>query len=175
MARVIDDIKNSKGYILGVVAFATAISAFLTTVLGLAPEPTLISVAGGATVLLYIGWLIQKSEQRQSDALKAHEDFSLKKTEEIAKSLETIKEITIENQRASIRIEMNDTITRTPDNHDTILRYAERYFGELDGDWVETDLFMSWVDSENNAGRKVHANPELMKNITAKYLGEHKK
>lgn len=156
MSTVLEDIKASKGYILGVIAFATAISTFLTTVLGLALEPTLISVAGGAIALLYIGWLIQKSEQRQVESLKKHENFALEQIERVSKNLADIKDITLENQRASLRIEMGNEIKRHPQNHDTILRMAERYFlppekGGLGGDWYMSDVLMTWAETE-----KVH-------------------
>jgi hypothetical protein len=41
------------------------------------------------------------------------------------------------------------------------LKYAERYFIELDGDWVQTDLFFGWIEAEDKAGRTVHIPPQL--------------
>ncbi len=165
---VLDDIKSSKGYILGVIAFATAVGAFLTQVLHFKPEPTLVSVAGIAVLVLYLAWLIQQSEKRQEARLKAHEKEVGIKMTNYDNQLVTIIDICKENQLSSLRTEMDNEIARNPSNHDTILRYAERYFIELGGDWVQTDKFFAWVEKEAETGRPVHVPPILMNNIQQK-------
>ena len=52
-----------------------------------------------------------------------------------------------------------------PENHDTILKIAERYFLEFGGDWVMTDEFLRWADSETEEGRKVHIPSNLLSTI----------
>lgn len=172
--NVIEDIKTSKTYILGVLAFATAVAGFLTQVWHFAPEPTILIVAGFTLLILYLGFLINRSEKRQSLALKQHEDLSQGQVAQILGSLERLENGSIENQRSLIRIEMNQFIETEPQNHDTILAYAERYFLELKGDWKQTDKFLQWIDKENEAGRKVYVPTELLTNVNNKYKGEHK-
>lgn len=171
---VLDDIKSSKGYILGVIAFATAVGAFLTQVLHFKTEPTLASVTGMAVLILYMGWLIQQSEKRQEARLKAHEDEMKVKMTGYDGQLATIIDICKENQLSSLRTEMDNEIARNPSNHDTILRYAQKYFIELGGDWVQTDKFFAWAESEKEAGRTVHMPPMLMNYIMTKREEEHK-
>lgn len=168
MASVIDDIKQGKGYILGVLAFATAVGTFLTQVMHFRTEPTLIAISGFALTILFIGWLVQQSENRQEQSLKAHQSESAEMIMCCKKDLKYLKQMAIESQRSTTRIEMNDMIARHPDNHDTILQYAERYFITLNGDWVETSAFFEWVESENEAGRRVHVPPQLLANVNAK-------
>ena len=45
---------------------------------------------------------------------------------------------------------------------------GEKYFVTLGGDWVETDIFQKWIDSENAVGRKVNVPPTLLANLSAK-------
>lgn len=171
---VLDDIKSSKGYILGVIAFATAVGAFLTQVLHFKTEPTLASVAGMAVLILYMAWLIQQSEKRQEARMKAHEEEVKVKMSGYDGQLVTIIDICKENQLSSLRTEMDNEIARNPSNHDTILRYAQKYFIELGGDWVQTDKFFAWAESEREAGRAVHMPPMLMNYIMTKREEEHK-
>lgn len=159
---VLDDVKTSKGYILGVIAFATAVAGFLTQVLHSRPEPTITAVASLALFVLFLSWLINRSEQRQKAALNEHNEWAKSQLKGYDTKLDKIIEMQKESQLSTIRIEMGNTIVRNPENHDTILKYAEKYFVELGGDWVQTDVFLTWVDNENAAGRPVHVPPHLM-------------
>ena len=72
-----------------------------------------------------------------------------------------IEESLNEIKASTLRTEMNNEIYRNPQNHDTIIRMAEKYFGKkedggLNANWVEKELFLTWVDKENEAGREVH-------------------
>lgn len=156
----LNDLKALKGYIVGVVAFAAAITTYLTKALHFREDVTLLTVGGVATAMLIIGWLIQKSENRQTTALKAH----IIRTEKATQMLQTN---ILENQRSSLRTELNLMMYLRPENHDTILRMAYRYFVELKGDWVETDEFGTWIEREQKSGRTVHVPPDLATTITA--------
>ena len=170
---VLDDIKSSKGYILGVIAFATAVATFLTTAMGFRKEPTITAVAGLAIFVLYLSWLIDRSEKRQIKRLEEHNKETNARMAGYDKTLECLTGIAKETQLSTLRIEMDNEMTRNPANHDTILRYSEKYFIELGGDWVQTDKFYAWVESEKKAGRIVHIPPVLMNHITTKREEEH--
>lgn len=172
---VLDDIKNIKNYIIGIISFATAVATFLIQILHFRTEGTIAACAGFAVLSLGVGYLIEKSNSRQSAALNAHVEDYRKDMVVIKDSIDYLKGMALENQRSALRLEMNSTIVRNPSNHDTILRYAERYFlPPINGDWVETDIFLGWVESENVAGRPVRVPPALMKNINAKQEAEAK-
>lgn len=172
MPSVIDDIKQSKVYILGVISFATAVGAFLTQVMHFKPEPTIISVFGLAAMILYIGFLMHRLEERQCKALREHETVSQGEIQKFVDMLKKIENDGLENQRALLRLEMDNLMAREPYNHDTIIAYAERYFLDLNGDWKQTDRFLDWVEKENNAGRPVHIPSELFSNVHIKHTNE---
>ena len=81
-----DDLKEMRTWILGVIAFATAVSAFLVTVLGFDTAITSGVAALVAALLVIVVFLIDRAEKRMSAALKQHEidavkDFGGKNTE----------------------------------------------------------------------------------------------
>ena len=61
---IFEDLKKIKGYILGVIAFATAVSVFFTQVLNLPIQPVLATMFIATICMLFIGFLIEKSEER---------------------------------------------------------------------------------------------------------------
>lgn len=153
---VIDDIKTSKGYIMGVITFASAVGAFLTQIMHFKTEPTVITVACFAVMIIYLSWLIDKSEKRQLSRFERHREKVQKWLEEYDASLNRLIECAKETRLSTLRMEMSSAIYRTPENHDTILKYAEKYFVKLGGDWVQTDVFLQWANDENKKGRPVH-------------------
>lgn len=174
MKNAIDDIKTLRNWVIGIAGFATTISAILIQVFHFRAEPTITAVVGFACALILIVFLIQRSEDRTSKMLQDHIGTSDKRMDEISNTLNEIKDITIGNQMASLRIEMGNEIKRRPENHDTILKLAEKYFIELGGNWVATDTFFEWAEREKEAGRVVYMPSALMNNIQTKRLAETK-
>lgn len=160
-----DDLKEVKAWILGVIAFATAISAFLVTVFGFDAGITAGVAALVAAIIVVVVLLIDRSERRMRAEIEQHKLDSMN-------GFSKCKSVLLDIQRSTLRTEMNNEIYRNPQNHDTILRMGRRYFIELGGDWVETDLFQQWIDSENAAGRKVNVPPELFLNLSQKIEAE---
>ncbi len=163
---IIEDFKNAKAWIIGVVGFATSIGGVLIEVFDYPTKPTISILVMGSTIIVGLVFLVKKSEERQKEALKAQEtkiDVRLDKTN---KDICEIKDVMFEIQRSSLRTEMNLMMSQNPSNHDTILKMAHRYFVDLNGDWVETDEFETWRENENNAGRPVHLPLALTKQIT---------
>lgn len=167
-----DDLKALKNWAIGIVGFSTTISAVLVQILHFPVEPTLLCVLGFAGIMLLVVYLINKSEQRQKRLLQSHAEESVQITKDFDKRLDSIDEILLDIQRSTLRTEMNDEIARHPENHDTILKMAEKYFCQLKSDWVQTSLFLAWVESEEKAGRKVHIPQELLNTVNARVLEE---
>ena len=163
---VLDDIKTGKLWVVGVITFATAVGAFLTTVCGFKPEPTVAIVAAFAIFLLFISWLIDRAEKRQIRMLKQHESESNAKIASYDAMLRELLDYTKESQIILTRIEMSNAISHHPEDHPTILKYAQKYFVELGGDWVMTDIFINWMKSEETAGRPVHIPPSLLATVS---------
>jgi len=171
---VLDDIKEVKGYILGVIGFAVAVSGFCTAIFHWQPEKITAVTAVAATVAISLAVLIQRAENRNIKRLETHQIDANKNWEEITVTLNDIKNLTIENQRSTLRLEMNSYIRNDPANHDTILAYGQKYFIDLNGDWKETDIFLNWAESETKKGRPVHVPSELLTNVQTKRLNETK-
>ena len=84
---IFEDLKKIKGYILGVIAFATAVSVFFTQVLNLPIQPVLATMFIATICMLFIGFLIEKSEERQRTALKEQEEKSIARVESFKESV----------------------------------------------------------------------------------------
>lgn len=152
-----EDLKILRNYAIGVAGFATTVSAILIQALHFPAEPTLLCVISFACLMLLVVFLINKSEQRQKMNLKQHIDSSEKAFNEFRQDLADIKEMLVDNSKATLRIEMNEEMLQHPHNHDTILKMAEKYFITLKGDWYETNRFLDWVEKEN-----IHLPPSLI-------------
>lgn len=162
----VEDLKTLRNYILGVIAFASAVSTFLIQVFHFPVETTLAGVVGLGVVFLAVVFLINRAEKRSQLMIREHIDEAAHDTERLVGKLESIDSVLIDIQKSTLRTEMNDEITRHPHNHDTILRMAQKYFVDLQADWIETDIFLSWVDAEKQAGRPVNIPPQLFSAVT---------
>ena len=167
-----EDLITLRNYTLGVVAFATAVSTLLIQVLHFRTEPTIACTLAFACMMLLIVYLIGRAENRNQLMLRDHIDESSVVVGGFEKRLGSIDDVLVDIQASALRTEMNSVMFRTPENHDTIIRMAEKYFVELGQDWVMTDTFLSWVESEEKAGRKVHVPASLLDDVTQKQRAE---
>lgn len=165
---VVDDFNDLKGYLLGTLALGAAVTTFLTQAFHTPIEPTLIGATGIGLFFLTIVYLVHSAEKRTRKLIAAHEHDANLRTQQHQADIEELKMRALENQRSGLRNEMDNEMYRNPSNHDTIIRYAYKYFYELDGDWVQTDKFLTWKDKEEAAGRPVHIPPELHHKISDK-------
>lgn len=65
-----------------------------------------------------------------------------------------------ETRLDTTRIQLMMLIEHQPYNHDTIIKVAERYFLELDGNWIMAAEFLDWSEKE-----KVKVSPLLIEAI----------
>lgn len=63
------------------------------------------------------------------------------------KKLDTIIEKVDKTELNATRSQLLTLMSDYPDNESEILKVADYYFNELDGDWYMTDLFTKWADS----------------------------
>ena len=163
-----EDLISLRNYTLGVVAFATAVSTILIQVLHFRTEPTIACTLAFSCMMLLIVYLIGRAERRNQKILENHITGSDNKFGCFEKKLNSIDEVLTSIQASTLRIELNNMIYRHPENHDTIIKMAERYFCELGQNWVMVDVFSNWIDNENKSGREVHIPAELVKTIGSK-------
>lgn len=164
----VGDLREFKNYALGTLAFGATVATFLVQVFHLPIEPTVLGTTLVGVFFLIVVLLIQRSEKRLEIKLADHIDESNLMIGEFRDDMKYLKNMSLENQRSSLRTEMDNEIFRNPANHDTIIRYAYRYFKELGSDWVETEKFMAWMEKEQKAGRPVHLPADLLADINNK-------
>lgn len=153
---------------MGAIGCVTTISALVITLFGWdIAKVTVIALCFVIAIFLF-SVLIQKSENRTRKMMDEHEKRAESNNQEIKKCLETLEHLAVENQVDVLRVQLLMSIEYHPENHDSIIGMAERYFIELDGNWVMTEAFLSWVDRENNAGRKVYIPPQLLSAVKSK-------
>lgn len=162
MKNTLDDIKDIRNYILGVISFATAVSTFLITVFHFELEKTVISVAFIAVLMLVVGWLIRKSEQRQKALIEKYKAEQINERDKailefkedvdsLKNSVSNISNIVKNTRQDTVRIQLNDYMKDQPENIDTILKLAEEYFVKLGGDWYMTSEFQKWAKAHDIA------------------------
>lgn len=148
---VIDDIKDAKGYILGITGFAAAVTAFFVNAFGWDPMKTTAATAGIALAVLLFGFLILRSEKRHARALQEHVINSEHLVSELRDTMQRLENNSLETRRDTLRIQLSMYMKDQPDNVDTILRLAEEYFIKLHGDWYMTAEFNKWTKEHNIA------------------------
>ena len=65
----------------------------------------------------------------------------------INEKLDTIIEKVDKTELNATRSQLLTLMSDYPDNESEILKVADYYFNELDGDWYMTELFTKWADS----------------------------
>lgn len=167
MASPIEDVKTLRNWVLGVIGFASTVATFLIQVFHFRTEPTVAAVLGFSLLMLLVVFLINRTESRMTVMVKDHIEENNQIFNSFTERLDSIDNNLVEIQRSTLRIELSNEMKAHPENHDTILRMAERYFnkrknGGLEGNWVMKDSFKNWVDSENKNGRPVNIPPDFI-------------
>lgn len=153
-----DNVKELRAWIVGAIAFDAAVTSLLVAVFSVDAVKTTIATTATTIVALAIIFLIYKSEARGRGELQKHIDDSNKLVSEIRKNTAEIKDLIMENQKSTLRLEINTEMNQNPHNQDTILKMAEKYFTPpLSGDWYMTNRFLDWAEREH-----VHLPPSLM-------------
>lgn len=153
MKNSIEDLKALRNWTLGIAGFATTISAILIQIFHFKPEPTISAVLGFALTMILVVGLMCRTEKRIQSTLKNHINESDQVFEKFTNRLDTIDKNLLDIQQSSLRIELGNEMKRHPENHDTILRMAEKYFlspehGGLGGDWYMSSKFLEWAEKE---------------------------
>lgn len=166
---VLNDINKTTTGISGVIAFVSLFSSSIAPYLKL--DPLLVSGVGllMAVLVLFVGWLISKSEKRQSADLAVNKQEVDDKIDKLQTSIDYLCDITEQNRLDTLRNTLIVYINDQPENHDTILRVAQRYFVEMGGNWIMTDEFYKWVESESKLGREVRIPSDLACKVKDEY------
>ena len=169
-----NDISKGWGRIAGVITAVGVSATFITKIFNTSPELTYSLFGGLGVILLIISFYVDKqteytheeiikSEKRTKDdfsksiqdlsdlmyhgkdeTYKLKED-SDKKIAIINDNISKILEISEDTRIDTVRIQLMMIMTHDPDNVDTILKLAQKYFVELNGDWYMTSEFYKWA------------------------------
>lgn len=94
------------------------------------------SAFGSAGLFGLIQFLIRRHDQKDEDKCQYNAQLS------------RIYEKTIQNEKAVVRLQLIYLIHEQPENKDTILLTAQRYFIELDGNGEAWSIFNKWAQSK---------------------------
>jgi len=146
---VFDNVKELKGWIAGAIGFDATVTALLVSVFQVDAVKTTIATTATTIVALAIVFLIYRSEARSRGELQKHVDEANSLVTGLKKDIAEIKKLLLDNGKSTLRIEINDEMSKNPHNHDTILKMGEKYFCEMDGDWYMTNRFLDWAEREH--------------------------
>lgn len=169
--NVWNDISRVWGRIAAVIAAVGIIATFITKVFNTSPELTYSLFAALGIVLLLVSFYVDKqAEYTHQEILmyesKARKDFTEamhnqrkmqmeykqdtdNRLSMFVDSVEKLMRTTEETRKDTLRIQLLMIMSQNPDNIDTILKLAETYFVDLQGDWYMTSEFNKWAKAHD--------------------------
>lgn len=151
---VLDNVKGIKAWVMGVIAFDAAVTTLLVNIFNVDAVKTTIATTATTIVALALVWLIYKAEENSRKELQQHIQDSNHLQEEIKECMSINKQQLLDIRKDTLRIQLSQYMKDQPSNIDTILKLAETYFVELQGDWYMTSEFSKWAE-KNNVDPKV--------------------
>ena len=146
---VLDNVKGIKAWAMGAIAFDAAVTALLVNIFNVDAIKTTIATTATTIVALVLIYLIYKSEQASHKELQEHIKESNELREELRECMVINKQQLSEIRKDTLRIQLSQYMKDQPSNIDTILKLAETYFVELQGDWYMTSEFSKWAEKNN--------------------------
>lgn len=159
-----DDISKTWGRISAVIAAVGIIATFLVKMFNTPPEFTYIVFGCLGLVLLIVSFYVDRQAQYtyqdldkckkevKSEFTEAMEEtrrqFQLH-SDEANERFNMIVGITKDTRKDTLRIQLMMLIYNQPENVDSILKVAETYFVDLDGDWYMTNEFSKWAKAHD--------------------------
>jgi hypothetical protein len=95
------------------------------------------SALGSAGLFSLVQFLITRKDKKEEDRCQ------------YSAQLNRIEKRTVENEKAIVRLQLIYLIHEQPHNRDTILKTAQRYFIELDGNGEAWAVFDTWAKKTN--------------------------
>lgn len=160
------DIAKTWGRIAGVLAAVGLVATAVVKIFNTPPELTYSLFAALGLILLIISFYVDRQTEYTYQEIVAYEhkaraDFtkiiketrqqmldmkedSNKKIDTLTENVEKVLKISKETRQDTIRIQLLMIMEHQPDNIDTIVKLAEKYFIELKGDWYMTNEFNKW-------------------------------
>lgn len=114
------------------------------------------AVTGGFTVLVLLlnRWFTKR------DHRLAKNDDEEKRIEALESGITILKSSLDRSERDTCRIQMLIMMTHYPNETSQIMKLAQHYFGDLQGDWYMTGVFNKWL-VDNNIGKPEWFDPKI--------------
>lgn len=146
--------------IAGVIAAVGVLATFTTQVFKTQANVTYTSFAALGFVFLMISWYvdaqakytyedIEKCKTRVYEKFEEHEKEAERKVDEINQTMDDLKKLAADTRKDTLRIQLMMLMKDQPDNTDSILKIAEVYFMQLEGNWYMTSEFKKWAKAHN--------------------------
>ena len=151
-----DDISRVWKRVAAVLAACGALAAFLVNGFGFPMDKTILYVSVLGIMLLLVSFYVDKQTKYIREEIKAckketdeqlfeHAKESTRVIDNVGKTLDEVKNLTLDTRKDTLRIQLLMIMRDQPENTDTILKLAETYFVKLKGDWYMTVEFMKWA------------------------------
>ena len=166
-----NDISRIWGRIAAVIAAVGVSATCITKIFNTSPELTYSVFAALGLILLIISFYVDKQTQYLHEEIvqyeqQARNDFTdaMHKTkdemtkmkqdtnqrvDQLSQNIDKILELSKETRKDNVRIQLLMIMEHQPENVDTILKIAEKYFIKLKGDWYMTNEFSKWAKEHN--------------------------
>ena len=94
-----------------------------------------------------IQFFVTRHDNRKKESIESKLDPIVKKLDKIIAEQKT-------SEKDALRTQLLVMMTTLPNNHEEIMTLAERYFGQLKGDWFYSSLFAKWL-KENDIEKPI--------------------
>lgn len=139
--------------VAAVITASGVLSAFLVGMFNFHAGKTILITSAAGIIILVISFYVDRQtkyiEENFHSVLSNHESKAAKEVKIMNESITTIKDITLDTRKDTLRIQLMMLIQNQPENIDSILKLAETYFVKLHGDWYMSSEFKKWAKAHN--------------------------
>ena len=139
--------------VAAVITASGALSAFLVGMFNFHAGKTILITSAAGIIILVISFYVDRQtkyiEENFHSVLSNHESKAAKEVKIMNESITTIKDITLDTRKDTLRIQLMMLIQNQPENIDSILKLAETYFVKLHGDWYMSSEFKKWAKAHD--------------------------
>lgn len=104
------------------------------------------AVSGGLIggVVTLIQFFVSRKDKENDKTEELRKQLA-ENTKELKESIEQINEANKKNERDNVRIQLMMLITSFQTSVPEIMKCAQHYFDDLNGDWYMTSIFNNWM------------------------------
>lgn len=112
---------------------------------------TIVSICSGASVIIALIITLVKPIREKITHEKERKEDLQKNFDALRKDIDEIKSRQHTSEKDELRTQLLLLIADYPQEYAEIMKLAEHYFGELNGNWYLTSLFNRWLEQNDIA------------------------